>query len=114
MINVTVIGGSTIYYPGYYPVPDWGALTGTPIFDTYEIEYREYIAYYYKMSDVRVTSDVAIDQYITLLVSNGFSFVPLISDDETIVYKNERWCVFFGLTEYSGNICMCVSILPSN
>jgi len=66
------------------------------------------------MSDVRVTSDVAIDQYIALLVSNGFSFVPLISDDETTVYKNEKWCVFFGLTEFSGTLCMSVSILPSS
>jgi len=46
VVNVTVVGGSTIYYPVYYPVPDWGALTGTPIYYTYES--YNYIAYYYK------------------------------------------------------------------
>lgn len=113
VVNVTVIGGSTIYYPGYYPVPDWGALTGTPVYEIYANDYYGSTSYYYKMSDVRVTSDVAFNQYIALLVSNGFSFVPIISDDETTVYKNEEWYVFFGLLESSGTLFMRISIHPS-
>jgi S1-C subfamily serine protease len=64
----------TVYYRGYFPVPDYGVFTGTPIYDTVIDAVTEVKTYYYRLSDITVPEEKAAAGYIRLLRENGFEW----------------------------------------
>jgi len=94
-VNVTVTGGSatttTEYFPGYYPVPDYGVYVGTtPNYIDYDAQNGSTF-FTYRISDMTVDMDYAVDGYIDLLEQNGFIFDDLFytSDgDDIFVFSN--------------------------
>lgn len=77
-VNVTVTGGGSTstgtYFPGYYPVPDYGLYVGTaPNYVDYDA-LNGSTFYTYAIADMTVDLDYAVNGYMSLLEQNGFSF----------------------------------------
>lgn len=90
-VDVTVTGGSAAatgtYFPGYYPVPDYGVYVGTTpniiMYDTLNGS----TLYSYKISDLTVDMDYAIYGYMTVLEHHGFLSEPSFTGPEgNIIY----------------------------
>lgn len=85
-VTVTVTGGgpgtTTTYFPGYYPVPDYGAYAGAA---PYYIDYDALNGsafYAYRISDITIDMAAATDGYITLLRQNGFVIDDLLHSED--------------------------------
>lgn len=106
-VAVTVTGGSAeatgIYFPGYYPVPDYGVYVGTAP------NYVEYTAlngstfYTYRIADMTVSMDYAVDGYKDLLIQNGFVFNYTFTNPDDgsaiFVYLNQQYHLRVFLTD---------------
>jgi S1-C subfamily serine protease len=117
-VSVTVTGGgaaSTGYYQEYYPVPDWGSFTGTPLYQYFT--YTEGGAsYYYRMSDITAPSSVGVGGYVDLLNSNGFYYYTGFTSEEGYpvnVYTNNIFDVYMAVATIGGVLCMHIMILPT-
>lgn len=114
-VNVTVTNNSenssTVYYKGYYPVPDWGAYTNSPLY--YEHYSNGVALYYYRISDFKGGTTTA-ENYLKLLESCGFTYVSSNKYDgyTQLFYKSTQWFVSTGLINLNGTVCMCISIQP--
>jgi S1-C subfamily serine protease len=105
-IEVTVTGGSTgtttTYYSGYYPVPDFGAYTGIPLYFTDYNDIYKSPGYFYKMDDYSGDIVDAISGYIGLLLQNGFTYLDESEDADSYfqIYENttQKMRVAVGLT----------------
>lgn len=94
-VGVTVTGGTsettTSYFPGYYPVPDFGAYSGTA---PYYIEYTAMNGstfYAYRVSDISGDIEDAVYGYKSLLTENGFVFNNIVQSedgDDIFIYIN--------------------------
>lgn len=105
----------TIYYRNYYPVPDYGIFTGTPIFKTNEDAITRVKTYYYRQSDINVPEEKAVAGYIALLRENGFEWQSSYTgaDGSMVdVYFNAHLdiSVHFGTDSPDGVACRFVAI----
>lgn len=110
-VGVTVTGGAsettTSYFPGYYPVPDFGAYSGTT---PYYIEYTAMNGstfYAYRVSDISGDTEDVMDGYINLLRENGFVIYDIVQSedgDDIFVYIHTSYHlkVYFTNTSYKG------------
>ncbi len=111
-ITVTASSSSTVYYSGYYPVPDWGAFTRTPLY--YRYYHDGTILYYYRLSDCPSDSSVGVAKYLKLLESCGFIYLSSEKSSDgynQLYYSNNTWFVGIGLTKFNGTLCMCIGIV---
>lgn len=108
-----VSSGTTVYYEGYSPVPDWGSFTGTPVYSKLTHDDGG-ISYCYRLRDVSVSEKIAVTGYTYLLEENGFEFIKTIDDQGYPInlYTDGVWVVFFGLTELNGIYCYILLITP--
>lgn len=106
-VDVTVTGGSAaatgIFFPGYYPVPDYGVYVGT---SPYYVEYTALNGstfYTYKIADMTVNMDYAVDGYKDLLVQYEFSFdytfTNPVDGAVIFVYSNNNYHLRVFLTD---------------
>ncbi len=120
-INVTVTGDTatttTIYFPGYYPVPDYGAYAGAmPNYIDYNANIGS-IFYAYRISDIIIDMNDAITGYKNLLLQNGFIFDYLYSDmygADILVYNNSDFHmkVFFTNSNMNGVPSIMLRVTP--
>jgi hypothetical protein len=106
---------STVYYKGYYPVPDYGVFLGIPLYEAELDEETEVKSFYYKQSDVPAGADIAFTNYIALLTQNGFTLQKVYKNDagfDVLVYEHAAYgcAVHFGVDVYNGVECRFVSI----
>jgi hypothetical protein len=122
-IDVTVTAGgssggssATVYYTGTN-VPDWGAFTGTPLYYKYTAPSgSQGVQYVYRLIDAKASAEVAVDQYLTLLKSNGYSYLYSTTNPDgytVLTYTNNTWNVYMGMLETEGYVCMGIAILKS-
>ena len=71
-ISLTEIIESTAYYPGYFPVPDFGAYFGADVFSTQSSWSGD--TYSYLLSDLPGDIEEIIDEYCLLLEQNMFDY----------------------------------------
>ena len=105
----------TIYYRGYFPVPDYGILTGTPIYKTHLDAATGVKTYYYKQSDITVGEEISVAGYIMLLQQNGFvwqSAYTSAGGNAVDVYYNANldMSVHFGTDSPDSVACRFVAI----
>ncbi len=105
----------TIFYRGYFPVPDYGVYTGTPIYKTHLDSLTGVKTYYYRQSDITVSEDKATGGYIALLRENGFTWQSSYTgaDGSMVdVYHsaNLDMSVHFGTDTPDGIACRFVAI----
>lgn len=104
---VTVEGsGGTVYYPGYYPAPDFGAFLGI---DACLVEDG---VYYYWYSDFSYMEN-ALDSYEDALYANGFEFWMEDTDsygDPLLYYHNEYHDLYLclGIDYVSGELSIYI------
>ncbi len=97
-VTVTVTGGSATttgaFFPGYYPVPDYGVYVGTtPNVILYDA-LNGSTFYAYKIAALTVNMDYAVNGYMTLLEQHGFSFDSSFTNkdgDIIYAYKNTTY-----------------------
>lgn len=97
-VDVTVTGGSGAatgaYFPGYYPVPDYGVYVDTtPNIIMYDALNGSTL-YAYKISDMTVDMDYAIYGYMTVLENQGFLSEPSFTGPEgnlIYVFRNAAY-----------------------
>lgn len=94
-VGVTVTGGTaeatTLYFPGYYPVPDFGLYTGTTPYYTEYTAMNSSTFYAYRVSDISGDTEDAVNGYKRLLMQNDFVLYDLNSGpdgDDIFVYVN--------------------------
>lgn len=106
---------STVYYTGYYSIPDYGLFVGALPYDIRLDAITAVITYYYDLSDIIVGDDIAVDAYVEKLVENGFVWQSSYISDAgytTNVYFNSdtQFSVHFGLDMLDGVVCRFVAI----
>lgn len=103
----------TKYYDNAFPAPDFGAYADTPLYQTGAPDDAQ--TYYYKVSDLRMALDDALDGYAALLVQNCFSFYGYAIEDGRIVsyYLNSNYglMVTFGEKVVNGTDCIRIQIM---
>lgn len=112
---VALNSDSTIFYRNYLPVPDYGVFTATPIYQTNFDSVTGVKTYYYKISDITVPDDKAVDGYVTLLRQYGFEWQSSYvgGDGGNIdVYYNANYdiSVHFGTDTLGGVACRFIAI----
>jgi hypothetical protein len=112
---VAANSSSTLYYRGYFPVPDYGIFTGTPIYKTDIDTVTSVKTFYYKESDITADDKTATDGYVTLLRQNGFEWQSAYTSDSgnavDIYYNaNSDISVHFGTDTPDGITCRFVAI----
>ncbi len=106
---------STIYYNGYYPVPDYGIYAGTLPCESQLDMATGVKTYFYKTSDITVPDEIAVDGYVGLLAQNGFVWQSAYTSDTghtADVYYNADYSisVHFGLDSIDGAECRFIAI----
>ena len=100
---------NTVYYADLYPVPDFGAFAKTAVYK------QEKGAYYYKVSDLKMSAEDALDGYLTLLEDNNFSLYGYAIENGTIItyYYNSAYgrLITFGHVLYQNTDCISVLIM---
>ena len=117
-VSVTVTGSSTSgsqYYAGYYPVLDYGAFVGAPLF--YETMTTEGQVYLYRISDLPSDTSLTVDRYLAALEANGFRYLTGFQTENgnnVLVYEHngQQILVYFGTTVVSGIPCIMILIAP--
>ena len=97
-VSLPVTGSGVAYYPGLATVPDFGAYTGAPLYKAFDDGDGRY-SFYYRISDLTVSADVAIAGYYELLERNGYSYVLTTNNifgDEIIWCRSGVNSVWFG------------------
>jgi S1-C subfamily serine protease len=114
-LSVTVSSntGETKYYSGYYPVPDYGAYTGAPLYHE-ETTSDGSQWYLYRLQDLP-EAEIAVDGYLALLEKNGFVYETGFTSDEgytvlVFIHNDRRLMVYFGITEVGVVPCMHILI----
>ncbi len=107
--------GRTIFYAGYYPVPDYGVYVGTAPYKLETDAAREVKTYFYKTSEITKSDDIAVEGYISLLAEKGFAWQSSYTNDAgyTVnVYKNDEFgiSIHFGLDSVDGVECRFVAL----
>ncbi len=117
-ISVTVTGSSTggyRYYDGYYPVLDYGAFVGAPLF--FETTTSEGQVYLYRIKDLPSDTSLTVDKYLSALEANGFRYLTGFQTedgDTVLVYEHngQQILVYFGTTVVQGTPCIMILITP--
>lgn len=103
----------TTYYSNYYPTPDFGAFSQTPLF--FSESFDEAATFYYKTGDMPVSVENALSGYTELLEENTFSFYGYAIEGGSIItyYLNSAYgtLVTFGETNKDGVDCIRVQIM---
>ena len=107
--------GSTVFYRGHYPVPDYGVFVGSAIYQSSLDELSGIKRYYYRASDITVSDDVAVKGYEELLKKTGFEWQFSYTNGagkDVSVFRNASYgiSVHFGLDSLSGVLCRFVAI----
>ncbi len=101
------------YYDGHYPLPDFGAYTKTPVYHTDDTDGT--MVYYYRVSELSMTIEDALDGYVKLLEQNTFSFYGYAIEEGRIIsyYLNNAYGLLatFGEKEYNGTACIRIQII---
>ena len=102
------------YYAGFYPVPDFGKLTGVPVYDEI-VSAGSFAVYYYEVSRLPDGSEAAIAAYADTLLQSGFEYVTEYDGsggNVMYVYYNTTydWYVYFGLSDDMDTPCIAVLI----
>lgn len=104
---------NTKYYGSCFPAPDFGAYANTPLFQTGAPDDAQ--TYYYKVSDLPMTLEVALDGYAALLEQNCFTFYGYAIEDGRIIsyYLNNAYGLMltFGEKEVNGTDCIRIQIM---
>lgn len=111
-IDVNVSQTDSIpYYTGLYPVPDFGALYGVPLYYDY---YTSSGASFYYVSSIDETTYIV--DYADIIIDSGFYYLDSFLDEDgytVMVYEN----ILYGLTlcssitDLNGTICYTVMVL---
>jgi len=104
VLYVEVADQSNACYSGYYPTPDFAAVTGVPLY------YHEDGCYFYRYVDM-ANIDVALDRYETALYNNGFEYWKEVTDsygDPIIYYTQDSLdlYVYIAINYIDGYICI--------
>jgi hypothetical protein len=103
------------FYKGYYPVPDFGDFTGTPLYKAQFDEKTSVMSYYYKKSDLGAGEQILIYSFTSALSDYGFAWQSSYVNDAgyTVdVYYNEEkdMSVHFGQDQLDGVVCWFFAI----
>ncbi len=106
---------STVYYAGYYPVPNYGVYVGAGAYAALEDTRSGVKTFYYRTSDITVSDEIAVDGYIDLLTENGFvwqsSYTNNMGHLIDIYYNSDfNMSVHFGIDILNGTECCFVAI----
>lgn len=106
---------STVYYRGYFPVPDYGVFTGTPLFKSQFDDATGIKTYYYKKSDLAVSDNTAVGGYVSLLKDNGFVWQSTYTNAggftvDVYYNANSDISVHFGMDNPDGVVCRFVAV----
>jgi S1-C subfamily serine protease len=101
------------YYDGHFPMPDFGAYTKTPVYQTDAV--GDTAIYYYKVSELSMTIEDAFDGFAKLLEQNTFSLYGYAIEDGRIIsyYLNSAYGILatFGEKDYNGVNCIRVQVM---
>ena len=105
----------TTYYPGHYPVPDYGTYTGAPLYTSGTVSNGEAYYYTYRIDQITVSPDAAVNGYLDLLEANGFRYYDsFITDDgyTILIYEHNGYnlTVLFGMEVLNGISCILLMI----
>ena len=97
---------NTRYYENNYPIPDFGAFTGTSVYKS------DAFTYYYRVSDIPKGLDVALNGYVALLEDNTFQLYGYAIDSGRIIayYLNPPYGKLITLGEVSVDGVECIRI----
>jgi len=102
----------TKYYADYYPVPDFGAFAGAPVFKSNVGGLMA--TYFYAVSDLSELEEIVLNDYAELLEENVFQFYGYAIENGRIItyYINTAYGVIvtFGSVEYDERDCIRVQI----
>jgi hypothetical protein len=106
---------TTNYYRDYFPVPDYGVFTGTPIYKADTDTVTGVRTYFYRQEDITVSDDEAVGGYVKLLQQNGFEWQSAYTSDSgnaVDIYYNANFdlSVHFGTDSPGGVACRFVAI----
>ncbi|MGI6499134.1 MAG: trypsin-like peptidase domain-containing protein [Oscillospiraceae bacterium] len=104
---------STQYYSGFYPVPDYGAYTGAPLYYQAATSSGDQ-GYFYRLQDLPEAT-IAVNGYISLLEQNGFVYETGFTSDQgytilVFLHNGKQLVVYFGVTKLGGVPCMHILI----
>jgi S1-C subfamily serine protease len=111
--TVTAGGGggtSVAYYPGYFPVPDFGALNNVRLFDSKTISSGK--CFWYSVNDMQ-DSVQAFLYYDKALTDNGFVYMGNVTGyDDLFWYYNSTYdlVVDVGVSYHNGVDCIGIVI----
>ncbi len=119
-VSVTVIGsGSTTvgYYAGYYPIPDFGSFTGTPLYDSWYDPSTDGMGYYYENDLIPMNPVDYVTGYANLLTNAGCVYSDSFTNDDgftVLVYEYgpSNLNIMYGLTYNNGVYYMMILIIP--
>jgi len=102
------------FYSYLFPAPDYGVFTGTPIYSTTYDPVLGAKTFFYNIADIPVPDDIAVDGYIGLLLSLGFTETRTYTTEKggATVYVNDAYNMelHFGVDELDGVACRFVSV----
>ncbi len=100
------------YYEDLYPVPDFGAYTGAPVYKI--VETSDLPCYFYKVDDLDMTVEAAMNGYAGLLEDNCFQLYGYAIEEGSVItyYSNSTYSllVSYGLKEIDGVSCIRIQI----
>ena len=115
-ITVTVTEtSSVVYYPGYEPVPDFGAYSGLPLY-TKTPRSNGSTEFTYDASKIPNSQlESILSGYLDLLAQNGFIYYGEYEadNDYALIYYNDQWDVYFGVMLVGSVVCLYVDIYPA-
>ncbi|SHH90939.1 S-layer homology domain-containing protein [Sporobacter termitidis DSM 10068] len=110
LVTLKSILPDTKYYAEHYPVPDFGAYAGAPVYQDDEFG----TTYYYKVSDLSKTIEDALNGYAGLLDDNCFQFYGYAIENGQIItyYINAAYGITmtFSDVDLDGTECIRVQI----
>jgi S1-C subfamily serine protease len=113
--HVSETSEKTVYYKGYYPVPDYGVFLGVPLYKAELNQSADVKSYYYRQSDIPEGADIAFIDYTQLLTQNGFEWQKVYKNDagyDVVVYHHPAFecSVHVGVDIKDSVECRFVSI----
>jgi hypothetical protein len=105
---------ATTYYTDRYPVPDFGAFAGAPVYKVEKTD-ENTVSYYYNLNDFSKSVAEAFQGYVGLLEENNFGFYGYTIEEGSIItyYMNGIYgkLLTIGEKELEGTPCVRLQII---
>ncbi len=112
LVTLSALLPDTDYYKDYYPVPDFGAFSGAPVYKTETVFDTPY--YFYRVDRIGMRVEDALEGYTDLLEQNCFQLYGYAIEEGSVFtyYINTTYglLVSFGEKDVDGVDCIRIQI----